>query len=83
MKLSVRALLICVVCSIIVPTALSQKHHTEPSASIINNPRAAQNKTWGITGIKVKKYEQATGDLAEVSLEETLSTSAMLRSGLS
>ena len=76
MKLSVRALLICVFCSIIVPTALSQKHRPQPTASITNNPRAAQNKTWGIAGIKVKKYDQATGDLAEVSLEETLSTSA-------
>jgi hypothetical protein len=76
MKLSVRALLICVVCSIIVPTALSQKHHTQPTASIIHNPHAAQNKTWGITGIKVKEYDQGTGDLAELSFEQTLSTSA-------
>jgi len=59
-----------------VPTVLSQKHRTQPTASIISNPRAPQNKNWGITGIKVKKYDQATGDLAEVSLEETLSTSA-------
>lgn len=76
MKLTVRALLVCVVCSIIVPPAFSQKHHTQPTANIINNPRAAQNKTWGITGIKVKEYDQATGELAEVSLGETLSTSA-------
>jgi hypothetical protein len=76
MKLSVRALLICVACSIIVPTALSQKHHTQPTASISNSPRIAQSKNWGITGIKVKKYDQATGHLAEVSFEETLSTSA-------
>ena len=76
MKLSVRALLICVVCSIIVPTVLSQKHRTQPTASIIHNPRAAQNKTWGITGIKVKEYDQGTGDLAELSVEQTLSTSA-------
>jgi hypothetical protein len=76
MKLSVRALLICVVCSIIVPTTLSQKRSTQPTASIIRNPRAAQNKIWAITGIKVKEYDQGTGDLAEVSLEQTLSTSA-------
>ena len=76
MKLSVCALLICVVCSIIVPTALSQNHRTQPTASIIHNPRAAQNKTWGITGIKVKEYDQATGDLAEISFEQTLSTAA-------
>jgi hypothetical protein len=76
MKLSVCALLICVVCSIFVPTALSQKHRTQPTASIINNPRAAQNKTWGITGIKVKEYDQGTGDLAELSVEQTHSTSA-------
>jgi len=76
MKLSVRALLLCVVCSIVVPTALSQKHHPRPTASIIGNPRVAQNKPWAITGIKVKEYDQATGDLAEVSLEQTLSTSA-------
>ena len=76
MKLSVRALLVCVVCSIIVPAALSQKRLNQPAASIISNPRAAQNKTWEITGIKVKEYDQATGDLSEVSLEETLSTSA-------
>ncbi|MDT4898975.1 MAG: hypothetical protein QOH25_4052 [Acidobacteriota bacterium] len=76
MKLTVRALLICVVCSIIVPTALSQKHHPQPTANTINNPRAPQNKTWRITGIKVKGYDQSTGDLAELSLEETLSTSA-------
>lgn len=76
MKLSVRALLICVVCSIIVPTALSQKQRTQPTASIIQNPRPAQNKTWEITGIKVKEYDQGTGDLAELSVEETLSSSA-------
>jgi len=76
MKLSVRALLVCVACSIIVPSALSQKRHTQPTAGIIHNPRAAQSKAWGITGIKVKGYDQATGDLAELSLEETLSTSA-------
>jgi hypothetical protein len=75
MKLSVCTLLIFVVCSIMVPTVLSQKHRTQATASIINIPRTAQSKTWGITGIKVKKYEQATGDLAEVSFEETLSTS--------
>lgn len=76
MKLSVRALLICVVCSLIVPTALSQKHRTQLAASIIHKPRAAQNKTWGITGIKVKEYDQGTGDLAEISFEQTLSSSA-------
>ena len=76
MKLTVSALLICVVCAIIVPTALSQKHRTQPTASIIPNPRAAQNKTWGITDIKVKEYHQGTGDLAEVSTRETLSSSA-------
>ncbi|HWT00644.1 MAG TPA: hypothetical protein VN256_10380 [Pyrinomonadaceae bacterium] len=77
MKLSVRALLVCVVCLLIAPTtALSQKSRTQPAASIIPNARAAQNKTWEITGIKVKEYDQATGDLAEVSLEETLSSSA-------
>ncbi len=75
MKLSVRALLICVVCSIIVPTTLSEKLRTQPTASIISNPPAPQNKTWGITSIKVKGYNQGTGDLAELSLEETLSTS--------
>lgn len=76
MKLTVRALLICVVCTIIVPTALSQKHHSQPTASVIRNPRAAQNKTWRITDIKVKEYDQGTSELAEVSLEEILSTSA-------
>jgi hypothetical protein len=76
MKLSVRALLICVICSLIVPTALAQKHRTQPTATIFNNPRAAQSKTWGITDIKVKEYDQGTGDLAEVSFEQTHSTSA-------
>lgn len=76
MKLSVRALLVCVVCSIIAPTALSQKRHTRPAASIIPDTRAAQNKTWGITGIKVKEYDQATGDLAELNVDETQSSSA-------
>lgn len=76
MKLSVRALLLCVVCSIMVPAALSQKHSTRPTASLSNIPRIAQSKNWGITGIKVKEYDQATGDLDEVSFEETLSTSA-------
>jgi hypothetical protein len=76
MKLLVRALLICVVCLIIVPTALSQKRSIQPTAGIIRNSRAAQNKAWRITGIKVKGYDQSTGDLAELSLEETLSTSA-------
>jgi hypothetical protein len=76
MKLSVRALLICVVCSIIVPTTLSQNQRTQAIANIINNQRAAQNKTWGITGIKVKEYDQATGGLDEISFEQTLSSSA-------
>lgn len=76
MRLSVRALLVCIVCSIVVPTGLSQKRRAQPAASIIHNPRAAQNKTWGITGIKVKEYDQATGELTELSVEETLSTSA-------
>jgi len=76
MKLSVRALLVCIVCLIIVPTALSQKHRPQPTASIIHKPRTTQNKTWGITDIKVREYDQATGDLAEISLEQTLSTSA-------
>jgi hypothetical protein len=76
MKLSVRALLLCVVCSIIVPTALAQKHRTQPTASVIHNSRATQNKTWGITGIKVKEYDQGTGELAELNVEDTLSSSA-------
>ena len=77
MKLSVRALLICVVCStILVPTAVAQKHRPQPTASLIHNPSVAQNKDWKITGIKVKEYDQATGDLAELSVEETLSSSA-------
>lgn len=77
MKLSVCALLLCGVCSIIVPTTLAQKPRTQPVASsIIHNAREAQNKTWGITGIKVKEYDQGTGELAELSLDETLSTSA-------
>lgn len=76
MKLSVRALLLCVAFSIIVPTALSQKHRTQPTASVIHNPRVAQNKAWEITGIKVKEYDQGTGELSEVSVEETLSSSA-------
>jgi hypothetical protein len=58
------------------PTALSQTHRAQPTASIIHNPRAAQSKNWSITGIKVKEYDQATGDLAEISIGETLSTSA-------
>lgn len=58
MKLSVRPLLVCVVCLIIVPAAL------------------AQNKNWGITDIKVKEYNQGTGDLAELNVEETQSSSA-------
>ena|ERR1044071_2284858 len=76
MKLSVYALLLCVVCSLMLPTALSQTHRAQPTASIIHNPRAAQSKNWSITGIKVKEYDQATGDLAEISIGETLSTSA-------
>ncbi len=58
MKLSARALLVCVVCLLIVPTAL------------------AQNKNWGITDLKVKEYNQGTGDLAELNVEETQSSSA-------
>jgi hypothetical protein len=76
MKLSVRALLLCVVCSIIVPTTLSQKHRPQPTASLIHNPRTAQNETWRITGIKVKEYDQGTGELAELNVEETQSSSA-------
>jgi hypothetical protein len=58
MKLSVRALLVCAVCLLVVPAAL------------------AQNKTWGITDIKVREYNQGTGDFAELNVEETLSSSA-------
>jgi hypothetical protein len=80
MKLKVRAFLISVVCLIIVPTALSQKHAVQPTASITSNPPASvpavQNKNWKITGIKVKAYRQGTGGLDELNLEETLSTSA-------
>lgn len=76
MKLSVRALLICLVCSIIGPTALAQRQRAQLNAGIIHKPRAAQNKAWSITGIKVKEYDQGTGDLAELNMEETLSTSA-------
>jgi hypothetical protein len=77
MKLSVCALLICVVCSIAAPTALSQHHRTQPPATFINRPGAPQqNTTWRITGIRVKEYDQATGELSEVSLDQTLSTSA-------
>lgn len=58
MKLSVRPLLVCVVCLILAPAAL------------------AQNKNWGITDIKVREYNQGTGDLAELNVEETQSSSA-------
>jgi hypothetical protein len=59
-----------------VPTALAQKHRPQPTASIIRNSRAAQNKAWAITGIKVKEYDQGTGELAELNVGETLSSSA-------
>jgi hypothetical protein len=80
MKLKVRAFLICVVCSVIVPTALPQKQRIQPTASIASNPRSsehtAQNKNWKITGLKVKEYNQGTGQLDELNLDEELSTSA-------
>ena len=76
MKLSVRALLICVVCSLIAPTALAQKRRTQPVAGILHRPRAAQNKTWGITGIKVKEYDQGTGELDELNVGDTMISSA-------
>jgi hypothetical protein len=76
MKLSVHALLICVICLLMVPAALSQTHRTRPTAGIFHNPRAAQSKNWSITGIKVKEYDQATGELDEINIGETLSTSA-------
>src|SRR3954467_2970108 len=80
MKFKVCALLLCLVCSLIVPTALAQKHRLQPTASITNHPRSsaptAQNKNWKITGIKVREYNQGTGQLDELNLEEELSTSA-------
>lgn len=76
MKLSARALLLCLVCSYIVPTALSQQHRPQQTASILYSPSAAQNQPWSITAIRAKEYDQATGDLAELNIEETLSSSA-------
>src|SRR3954462_3540474 len=80
MKLMVRALLICVVCSLIVPAALPQKHRAQPTASITGNPRPAapapQSKNWKVTDLKVREYDQGTGRLDDVTLGQTLSTSA-------
>jgi hypothetical protein len=80
MKLKVRAFLICLVCLTIVPAALPQKHRLQPTASITGNPRPSeptpQNKNWKVTGIKVKQYRQATGQLEELNLEQEFSTSA-------
>lgn len=80
MKLKVCAILLCLVCSLIMPTALAQKQRLQPTASITSHPRSsappAQNKNWKVTGIKVKQFRQGTGELEELKLEEELSTSA-------
>src|ERR1043165_5614124 len=80
MKLKVRALLLSLICSLIVPPALAQKHRLQPTASITSHSRSStpttQNKNWKITGIKVKEYNQGTGQLDELNLEEEFSTSA-------
>lgn len=80
MKLKVNVFLLCFVCIAIVPSALAQKHRLQPTAVITGKPRSsgpvAQNKNWKITDIKVKDYNQGTGQLDELNLGETLSTSA-------
>ena len=80
MKLKVCALLLALVCSLIVPTALAQKQRLQPTASITNHPRSSspttQNKNWKVTSIKVKEYNQGTGQLDELNLEQEFSASA-------
>jgi len=76
MKLKVRAFLICVICALVVPTALPQRPHMQPIASMTGNIPAAQNGNWKITGLKVERYNQGTGQLEEMNIEGTLSTSA-------
>ena len=80
MKLKIRAFLICLLFSIVVPTALAQKHRIQPAASITGNPRtsepAVQNKIWKVTGLKVMEYRQGTGQLEELNLDKEWSTSA-------